>query len=84
MCDDGEEVLSFFSTFSNLIKRGNVSPCPSKVNKMVIIVRKIIRSRKGKSAVSDKLIGKAIANASDTRPRMPAQDEIIISRQENT
>ena len=54
-------------TPSARISGGSVSPCSTSVAKITANVRKMIRSRCGKSAAS------ASAAASETAPRMPAQ-----------
>ena len=54
--------------------KGRVSPCPTSVTRMTEKVRKRIRSRPGNDAPASVSSGSASAAASDSAPRMPAQE----------
>ena len=61
--------------------QGNVSPCPTRVTRITQIVRKMSRSRSWNGAPEAVVKGSARAAASETTPRMPAQESTTSSRQ---
>ena len=61
--------------------KGRVSPCPTSVARITEKVRKRIRSRPGNGAPASVSSGSARAAASETAPRIPAQERKTAPRQ---
>src|SRR6266568_1806534 len=67
---------------SRRISAGMVTPCPTRVTPMITKVRNSSRSRCGKGPPERTVSGSAKAAASETTPRMPAQETTRGSRQD--
>ena len=63
---------------------GSVRPCPTRVTRITVNVRNRIRSRPGNVPPASVWSGSASAAASDTAPRIPAQERKTASRQLST